>query len=129
MKYLAYGSNLNLKMMKDRLGKINVLGTYILKDYKLVCDKYLSVEKSIGDVVPCGIFEIDENDEILLDEYEDYPRLYHKEYIDGNLIYNKNKITDQHPSKTYVCNCIKGYEDFNFDIKIINKCFEKFNNN
>ena len=128
MKYLAYGSNLNLKMMRDRLGKVNIIGTYILKDYKLVCDKYLSVTKSKGDFVPCGVFEIDEKDELLLDDYEDYPSLYRKEYIENQLIYIKNEINELKPTKQYIDDCIKGYEDFNFDKNILIKCFNETKN-
>ena len=127
MKYLAYGSNLNLKMMKDRLGKVNIIGTYILKDYKLVCDKYSSVTKSNGDFVPCGVFEIDDKDELLLDDYEDYPSLYRKEYIENQLIYIKNKINELKPTQQYIDDCLKGYEDFNFDKKILLKCFNEIN--
>ena len=115
MKYLAYGSNLNLKMMEDRLGKVNILGVYKLVGYRLVCDNYLSVEKKENSFVMCGKFEIDESDEILLDEYEDYPGLYHKEYIDGCLIYVKNNITNAKPSDQYIKDCLNGFKDFNFD--------------
>lgn len=125
MKYLAYGSNLNLKMMKDRLGKVNIVGTYILKDYKLDCDKYLTVSKCIGEYVPCGVFEINDEDEKLLDEYEDYPNLYHKEYIDNQLIYIKNETNNLKPTKQYIDDCLKGYEYFNFDKNILLKCFNK----
>ena len=117
MKYLAYGSNLNLKLMEERLGKIIVLGSYKLENYQLICDNYLSVVKKEKSFVMCGKFEIDANDEILLDDYEDYPALYHKEYVDDCLIYVKNNITNKKPSEQYIKDCLMGFKDFNFDEK------------
>ncbi|MDY4788533.1 MAG: DNA alkylation repair protein [Bacilli bacterium] len=114
-KYIAYGSNLNLEMMKNRLGKVNLYSKEKLENYRLVCDRYLSVIKTKNNSIDVGVFLIDDEDERLLDEYEDYPWLYKKEYIDDKLIYIKNEIENNDPTNAYVDCCLKGYQDFGFN--------------
>ena len=102
--YLAYGSNLNLEQMKYRCPTAKPIGKMNLKDYRLVY-------KGLAD-------------------YEGYPNSYSKFYIpiqvEGKkkkaLIYIMNKSYNYHiPSKKYVSTCLQGYNDFDFDINILNQ--------
>lgn len=146
--YLAYGSNLNLNSMNNRCQNAQVVGTTILKDYRLVykgsCDNYayLTIEPSEGNFVPVAIYEINKKDEINLDYYEDYPKLYYKKNMNINikgkdkqaLIYIMNDEFEYHvPNLNYVLQCRQGYRDFNFDIQILGDAYtyteEKIENN
>ena len=133
--YLAYGSNLNLEQMKYRCPTAKPIGKMNLKDYRLVYKgladnfAYLTIEKSKGSVVPLGLFEVSYFDILSLDDYEGYPNSYSKFYIpiqvEGKnkkaLIYIMNKSYNYHiPSKKYVATCLQGYNDFDFDINILN---------
>lgn len=144
MYYLAYGSNLNLNEMSKRCRSSNAIGTYNLLNYRLVYKgesddyAYLTIEKCEGSFVPLGIFEIDDKDIIYLDIYEGYPELYYKKYIDieldnkmiKGLIYIMNSEYSYHePSNYYKNICIKGYQDFNFDLSILDKALEDTINN
>jgi len=137
--YLAYGSNLNLKQMKVRCPNAKVVGTIKLNDYRLVykgsCKNYsyLTVEKSEGDFIPLGLFEVSNLDVLSLDRYEGYPELYSKFYIPINinnetidaLIYVMNEEFDYNiPSKKYIETCKEGYKDFGFDKSILDKALE-----
>ena len=104
--YLAYGSNLNLKIMKQRCNDSKFIDTTSLKDYRLVYkgitnhSAFLTIEKSVGYYVPLGIYEISDKDERLLDYLEGVPLLYYKHHIyieklHGNaLIYIMNNDYD-----------------------------------
>lgn len=133
--YLAYGSNLNLNEMKVRCPSAKMVGSTILKDHALIFrNSYLTIIPSKGDMLPIGIFEINEEDEEALDYYEGYPYLYYKTYIDfelnnqiyKGLIYIMNDITNlTEPTKGYVNRCKEGYLNFNFDYKYIDKALEE----
>lgn len=137
--YLAYGSNLNLKHMKKLCPDYKIIGTIKLKDYRLVYKgiediySYLTIEKHENSYVPLAIFELSIDDIKELDEYEGYPELYYKEKIllDLNnkkietIIYIMNSNYDYHiPSQDYIYKCLKGYEEFNFDKRLLNKAFD-----
>lgn len=132
--YLAYGSNLNLALMKNNCKFCSLVGTTELKDFRLVYKgsaagySYLTIEPSEGTTIPLGIYKISLLDEINLNKYEDYPELYNKQYINIEIddkikkamIYVMNDGYDYNlPSEEYIISCMKGYDDFNFDKKIL----------
>ena len=132
--YLAYGSNLNLEQMKFRCQGAVVLGSIILKNYRLVYKgsmdgaAHLTIEENEGSALPLGVFQISKEDELKLDRYEGYPYYYFKKYLLVNinnqptkaLIYIMNPKFEYHlPSNIYVRTCMKGYKDFNFDQTIL----------
>lgn len=134
--YLAYGSNLNITQMKYRCLNAKPIGTINLKDYRLVYKgsangyAYLTLEKSVGDLIPLGVFEVTPVDIMALDTYEGYPNIYSKYYIPIKigkktrkaLIYTMNPEFDYHlPSERYIETCYEGYKDFCFDITILEK--------
>lgn len=134
--YLAYGSNLNLKQMKNRCFNARPIGQVILDNYRLVYKGlqnfrgYLTIEKCEGSKVPLGLFEVSFLDIKMLDRYEGYPDFYYKFYIPISiddkivyaLIYIMNEEFDYHfPSINYINTCKEGYDDFGFDKSILDK--------
>ena len=132
--YLAYGSNLNKKQMKQRCPQSRAVGSTMLHDYELVFRYYLTVEEKKGASVPLGIWAITKADEERLDRYEGYPTFYRKEYIDmevkgkkvKGLIYIMNDVRPvAAPSGFYMDTCINGYLDFGFDVGILNEALAR----
>lgn len=129
--YAAYGSNLNLKLMFERCPTAKVVGSGLIMDYKLTFRKFLNIEEEKGSVVPVGVFEIQEQDEIELDIYEEYPVLYRKEDVEvvmGDkkvkaMVYIMNDGKIILPTDIYMNKIITGYQDFNFDVKYIEKAY------
>ena len=136
--YLAYGSNLNLKAMKARCRSAKVIGKSELKDYMLVfkgsCDdySYLTLEEKKGEAVPVVIYEISFFDELALNKYEGYPKLYLKSKINlkingikrNVIFYIMKEGFDYHlPSIAYFNSCMQGYKDFEFDVKYLEDAF------
>ena len=131
MKYIAYGSNLNIEQMKYRCPTARPAGVGKINDYSLVfrgskSGNYATIIREKGKSVPVAIWDITEDDEHYLDAYEGFPIFYHKEKIivqtdhgqTSGMAYvmNENAIPGK-PSDTYVIACLKGYDDFNFDKK------------
>jgi hypothetical protein len=75
--------------------------------------------------VPGAIWEITQNHEIILDNYEQFPNIYQKEYFylrkKKIMFYIMNKYFVKNPPKVYVDTINKGYEDCNIDLKINHK--------
>ena len=133
--YLAYGSNLNIRQMSHRCPSAVVVGTTIIKDYRLKfkgsrTGSYLTIEKAKGYEVPVAVWKVNEEDERALDCYEGYPSFYYKKEIDIDFISIKRKLPhhakafiyimheDRNlgvPTKYYVDVCLEGYKTFNFN--------------
>lgn len=84
--YLAYGSNLNLVQMFRRCPNARVIGHTSLPGMRLVfrgskTGSYLTVEPGEAASVPCGVFAIQDDDELALDHYEGYPVFYQKQTL------------------------------------------------
>lgn len=139
--YLAYGSNLNLDQMKWRCPDAIPVGVAKIKDYRLLfkgskSGSYLTIKKQEGSFVPVAIWQVTESDESSLDVYEGYPSFYYKKEIaltykdisSGKKEKCRGFIYIMHedrnlgmPTRRYVQTCIEGYQDFGFDIKILEK--------
>ena len=88
--YAAYGSNLNMSLMKRHCREAEIIGTAQLDGYQLALrgedgNAYFTIEEKEGSSVPLGIWAISEKDEEKLDQYEDFPELYRKEIIKLNV--------------------------------------------
>ena len=142
--YLAYGSNLNLYHMSNMSGGARVVGTTILKGYRLVFKgsaegyAYLTIEEYPGGSVPIGIYSMPMKDMKTLDNYESYPRLYDRftmpVIIDGKkedtYIYIMKPGFDYHlPSESYLIKCEEGYEDFGFDYIFLDQALQTTKDN
>lgn len=130
--YIAYGSNLNIEQMGELCKNAKIEGTSVLKDYKLVFrgtdNPYANVEHEKSSTVPVLIWCITEDDEISLDEFEDYPHLYHKEMMSVDLnhqtitamIYIMNEgIPYGIPTDDYYSRIVDGYISAGFNLDFL----------
>jgi gamma-glutamylcyclotransferase (GGCT)/AIG2-like uncharacterized protein YtfP len=109
------------------------IGTTLLDGYELVFCRYATIEKIIGGVVPVGIWSIDDNCENELDQYEGYPSLYRKEYIDFmfnnnsyiGMCYLMNSTKRVIPDNYYYNVILSGYKHFNIDEKYLKEALER----
>ena len=137
--YIAYGSNMNIEQMVHRCRTAKVIGTSVLKGYRLLFrgeheGAVATVEPSEGDSVPVVVWEITPNDEAALDRYEGFPTFYRKEtvLVEVNckpteaMIYIMN-IEDRfgnkrelgNPSPHYYASIRDGYKAAGFDLEIL----------
>ena len=142
--YIAYGSNLNIPQMRRRCRDAKIVGTAIIKDYRLMfkgsqSGSYLTIEKAEGYVVPVGVWSVSEDDEKCLDRYEGYPDFYYKAEMDldikgyrtGRIYHRKCFIYIMHedrllgvPSEHYCLVCKDGYVSFGFDLDYLLEAYE-----
>ena len=142
--YIAYGSNLNVRQMMMRCPTARLIGTSVIKDYRLMfkgsqTGSYLTIEQSLGSEVPVGVWAVSEADERALDRYEGYPNFYYKKELEltftGIKTGKKRKRkcfvyimqedrTIGIPSRSYVETCIEGYRDFGFNLKYLKDAYE-----
>lgn len=134
--YIAYGSNLNVRQMLYRCPTARAVGTATLTGWELLfkgskTGSYLTIEPKDGGKVPVAVWEVTEADERSLDRYEGYPGFYYKKELEitfQGLRTGRDRartafVYIMHeerpfgvPSAGYVSCCIKGYEDFGFDL-------------
>lgn len=142
--YLAYGSNLNIKQMKNRCPGAEVYGTALLKDWRLAfkgskSGSYLTIEPYDGGCVPAAVWKVSESNIFALDCYEGYPNFYYKK----DMVINVSTINGNHkeaaafayimrenrpygiPSRSYIETCLEGYKSFDFDENILNEAVER----
>lgn len=142
--YIAYGSNLNIPQMKWRCKDAKIVGTAVIKDYRLMfkgsqSGSYLTIEKAEGYVVPVGVWSVSEDDERCLDHYEGYPTFYYKTEMTldikgcrtGKIYRRKCFIYIMHedrllgvPSERYCKVCRDGYTAFGFNWDYLLEAFE-----
>ncbi len=137
-KYIAYGSNLNLKQMQYRCPTAKVIGTAIVENYELVFKGtksgwYATIEPCKGMQVPVLIWETTAIDEQALDVYEGYPESYGKENMQVEL--NGETITAYvytmpetykygMPTQRYIDVILEGYATAGFDSDILYNAIE-----
>ena len=80
--YIAYGSNINLEQMAFRCPNSKVVGTRMIPGYELEFRGVATIVPKEGAEVPVLLWEIDQRDEISLDRYEGFPRMYRKELFE-----------------------------------------------
>ena len=131
--------------MKFRTSDAEIVGTGILKDWRLLFRQFATIEKCEGYYVPVLVWKISEHDEKNLDMYEGFPQLYIKKnltlnvtsldgYNSGNLtamvyIMTKKAARVQNisplPSEYYYSVLEEGYKTFGFDGKILNEAVKE----
>lgn len=132
--YLAYGSNLNLRQMKQRCPYAIPIGAATLPDFRLLfrggrLGAVATIEPFVGGSVPVLLWDITPRDEEALDRYEGWPHLYRKEMIavelDGKsveaMVYIMNGGALGQPSSYYLNAIIEGYEAAGFDTAILDE--------
>ena len=136
MYYIAYGSNLNFKLMKSRCPRakpifyLNGFRVNKLFGWKLVFNRYANIIKDNKTFVPIGLWKITKHCEIELDVYEDFPKLYRKYYFSyyGKKVmtYTMVKKTSfKFPTERYLNIVKRGYKDCNLDKKILYKALQE----
>ena len=90
--------------------------------------------------IPVGVWEVTADDEAKLDLYEGYPAFYYKkeirlpiEFFDGKGIVERTAfVYIMHeerllgiPTGYYVRVCATGYHNFGFDVKLLEKAYQK----
>ena len=139
--YIAYGSNLSIEQMKVRTPDAVIVGTGMLKGWRLLFRQFATIKKSAKFSTPVLIWKISEQDEKNLDRYEGFPRFYIKKdlkvavtSLDGEdlgeitaMVYIMTKKASEArginplPSKYYYSMLDAGYKTFGFDDKILKK--------
>ncbi len=152
--YIAYGSNLHIEQMQERCKDAELLGTATLTDHCLeyrgsVGRAYLTIKQSpmgTGESLPLAVWLTSAEDELALDDYEDYPELYYKTAYKVNLdevfpeftkvfkqgdvitaytyVMQEDKIPAR-PTDEYIEVCKAGYDNFGFNKKILDEALEK----
>ena len=142
--YLAYGSNLNIRQMKDRCPDARIVGTAELLGWRLMfkgskSGNYLTIERDEGCTVPVAVWAISERDEQSLDRYEGYPTFYYKKELPVTLreaesgkarpvqafvyiMHEERKLG--RPDESYVARCREGYRDFGFNTAFLDEAYE-----
>ena len=139
--YLAYGSNLNKKQMALRCPDAKPVCSYVMMNYQPVFRRgYLTIEPKQGASVPCGIWEISDEDELRLDRYEGFPRFYRKERflamvpdpeeLTGKLVTVMVYVMNdgfplEVPSDHYFYTVMQGYSDFGLDRAPLISAYER----
>lgn len=147
MKYVAYGSNLNIEQMKHRCPTAKKIGSGVIENYELLFrgdrnHAVATIEPKIGSSVQVGIWDIQLQDEKHLDIYEGYPHLYQKNKFtvklqSGVSVIAMGYVMDDRyplnmPSDSYASIILHGYRDFNLDLnsfqETYNHFYEQFSN-
>ena len=81
MLYFAYGSNLNIKQMKQRCPDSVGISPAVLSGWKLVERTYADIEEAENECVNGALYEISGNDFAALDRYEGYPEYYTRQEV------------------------------------------------
>ncbi len=139
--YIAYGSNMSVEQMKYRTPDAQIVGTAILKGWRLLFRQFATIERKAGFKTPALIWRISEQDEKNLDKYEGFPRFYVKKKLNvavkslegfniGTLtamVYvmpsETVKLRDINPlpSRQYYSTLCTSYKTFGFDGKILSE--------
>lgn len=140
--YVAYGSNLSVERMESRCPYAEVIGTSVIPGYRLLFKKsqtgfYATIEQDANCSVPVLVYKISEYDETLLNRYEGFPKHYYKRYfwlpvtrLSGKRMKEKKNCMAYvlheerllgEPSMEYFGLLDAGYQDWEFDIDILDK--------
>lgn len=143
--YIAYGSNLNLRQMRDRCPDARLIGTSRLDGWTLhfrksVTGYYLNIEPEKGGAVPVAVWEITKADEARLDRCEGFPKIYDKREMTLDIkgirtgrvrrrkafayIMREGRPLGE-PARWYVLTCLEGYHAFDFDINILADAYDE----
>lgn len=122
---------MNKEQMAHRCPDAVPICRYIMLDYEPVFRRgYLTIEPKKGAEVPCGVWQISDQDEKNLDRYEGFPHFYRKVYfpvmvpdpeeLTGKLVtalgYVMNDgFAPEVPSDPYFYTVLTGYRDFGLD--------------
>ena len=137
--YIAYGSNLSVEQMEKRTPDAVIVGTGILRGWRLLFRQFATIQENENFDTPVLVWKISAQDEKNLDRYEGFPRFYRKKnlrvhvkslngedlgeltamvYIMTSRAVNY-RFANPLPSDYYYNILDKGYETFGFDTNIL----------
>jgi hypothetical protein len=128
--YMAYGSNLNKEMMKDRCPNAEPIGSAFFPDYRLCFKGVADMIPAKGFKIAVGLWRLTDACELALDRYEGFPHLYRKNFWKqgdtGNvyMAYLMNKKHFGPPSQAYFDCIADGYHDFKIPITHLNDALQ-----
>ena len=122
--YAAYGSNMDIEAMRYRCPNARMVGTGVIKDWRLDFHIHATIRPAEGDSVPIVAFALGEGDEENLDRYEGFPSYYRKEdveaVVDGKPMtvtaYVMNRSGYSYPFIGYLKGIEDSYVRFGFDL-------------
>ncbi len=132
--YLAYGSNLNMRQMRQRCPRATPIAKFLLQDWRLVFRGVADIIEEPGAEVAVGAWRITRECEAALDRYEGFRAhdpegsMYRKVYIDMNepisgehrvMFYTMNSTGIMPPSEGYFDSILEGYNDFRLPRKLL----------
>lgn len=131
--YLAYGSNINLEQMAYRCPTAKVIGATMLPNQELNFRRVATIDPKEGAEVPVLVWEIGQQDEINLDYYEGFPRMYRKEIfeleVNGKMrecmAYVMNHGGISPPSSQYYNGIKQGYEANGMDVSYLRDALQR----
>lgn len=132
--YIAYGSNLNLSQMGYRCPNAKIAGKGMVKGYELLFRGVATIEPKEGGNVPVLLWKLSQRDELALDHYEGWPRLYRKEMVDvemkgksvSAMVYVMNEGREAMLPSDYYYNVIaQGYGTAGFDLAVLEQALER----
>lgn len=132
--YIAYGSNLSVEQMAYRCPTARIVGTAVIRDWKLAFGRHATIEPCQGAEVPALVWVIEDEDERSLDRYEGFPKYYEKDWIvvevEGEplmaMVYIMTDIQKTgKPSEAYYNVIKEGYERFGFDMTGLERALEE----
>lgn len=123
--YIAYGSNLSLYEMSRRCPTAKLIGLGHLEDWELAFRYYLDIQPCKGAKVPIALYEIHKEDKWALNQYENFPTLYHLEFVDVKVdgktykgfvyVMNQDCYPYALPSIGYLERVAYAYKELGFD--------------
>lgn len=127
--YVAYGSNLAKRQMRQRCPTARPLGKFLMTDARLVFRGVADLEYRPGEVTPCGLWAINQADEAALDRYEGIGlgRYFKSDKLEIEfagrprkaVIYLMNSEGIYPPSQRYADVLRQGYKDFDLDVRYL----------
>lgn len=142
MIYFAFGSNMNMRQMRERCRQSRFISSGVLEKFRFVYDGNSARWKgAVGNIVPSsgetvygGLFEVTEEDLDSLDHYEGYPTRYQKielPVLSGNgeivkaLAYFREGEKEGTPSTAYRNTVMEGARDCGIPEDYIEKYLDK----
>lgn len=125
MRYIAYGSNLDVEQMKWRCPNARFVRVSKLANFRLRFRRgFLTIEPAEGSEVPVVIWEIDDSDMDSLDRYEGHA--YYKIVLPGGFAYVMyTKYPLGKPTSMYLKTVVNGYDYFGFDLDILQEAYDE----
>ena len=135
--YVAYGSNMDLVQMAHRCPQAELLGQGMMKDWQLLfkgsrTGAYATIERKSGREVPVLLWKISKADEHWLDIYEGCPSFYYKKIVEAQtesgtvsgmayIMHEERNLGI--PTMQYYNVLARAYENFGFDLQILQKAY------